>query len=243
VSAVPVNVTVTLRSGCTSTVAAVARLIPATAWETRSCGRGCKGHRGYAWAWAATASPRHWVLTRRSPSDPSDLAFFYCHVPEGRPVPLPVLIWLAGKRWPAGECLQQGKGRAGVDQHQVRLWHCFCRHTVLPVGAPGAAGCRRRPPGTTRREPFARHRRRAARGPGSTPGSCPPAPAISLPVATPAWSTSASPEARRLACLAAAPMSGAARDLGYAWSRWRRRHQARARWHRYHARLKAARVS
>src|SRR5271166_3540910 len=39
-------------------------------------------------------------------------------------------------------------------------------------------------------------------------------------------------EARRLARLATAPMSRAARDLGHAWSRWRRRHQARARWHR-----------
>jgi hypothetical protein len=51
------------------------------------------------------------------------------------------------------------------------------------------------------------------------------------------------PGARRLARLATAPMTRAARDLGYAWSRWRRRHQARARWHHYHARLKAARVT
>ena len=70
VLAVPVNFTVTLPSGRKATVAAVARLIPATAWETRSCGPGCKGHRDYAWAWAATASPRHWVLIRRSLSDP-----------------------------------------------------------------------------------------------------------------------------------------------------------------------------
>jgi hypothetical protein len=48
------------------------------------------------------------------------------------------------------------------------------------------------------------------------------------------------PGARRLARLAAAPVTRAARDAGYAWSRWRRRHQARARWHHYHARLKAA---
>jgi len=46
--------------------------------------------------------------------------------------------------------------------------------------------------------------------------------------------------ARRLARLAAAPMTRAARQAGCAWSRWRRRHQARARWHHYHARLKAA---
>ena len=38
-------------------------------------------------------------------------------------------------------------------------------------------------------------------------------------------------------------MTHAARDLGYAWSRWRRRHQARARWHHYHTRLKAAQVT
>jgi hypothetical protein len=51
------------------------------------------------------------------------------------------------------------------------------------------------------------------------------------------------PEARLLLRLAATPMSRATRDLGYAWSRWRRRHQARARWHHYHAQLKAARVT
>jgi len=38
-------------------------------------------------------------------------------------------------------------------------------------------------------------------------------------------------------------MNRAARDLGCAWSRWRRRHQARARWHHYHAQLQAARVT
>ncbi len=51
------------------------------------------------------------------------------------------------------------------------------------------------------------------------------------------------PEARRLARLATAPMSRAARELGCEWSRWRRRHQARARWHHYRARLTAARVT
>jgi len=79
VLAVPVNFTVTLPSGRKTAVAAVARLIPAAAWETRLCGPGCKGHRDYARAWAATASPRHWVLIRRSMGDPDDLAFFYTH--------------------------------------------------------------------------------------------------------------------------------------------------------------------
>jgi hypothetical protein len=50
VLAVPVNFAVTLPSGGKATVAALSRLIPAAAWETRSCAPGCKGHRDYAWA-------------------------------------------------------------------------------------------------------------------------------------------------------------------------------------------------
>jgi SRSO17 transposase len=242
VFAVPVNFTVTLPSGRKSTVAAVARLIPATAWETRSCGRGCKGHRSYAWAWAATASPRHWVLTRRSQSDPSDLAFFYCHVPEGRPVSLPILIWLAGKRWPVEECLQQGKGQAGLDQHQVRLWHSFHRHTVLSMCAQAllaVAAAHRAPLAGSPSHNSGAGQPAAWRDTGKLPARAGDQP----PGGDPGLVKVSVPEARRLACLATAPMSCAARDLGYAWSRWRRRHQARARWHHYHARLKAARVT
>ena len=44
------------------------------------------------------------------------------------------------------------------------------------------------------------------------------------------------PEARRLLRLATTPMSAAARQFGYTWSRWRRKHQARARYHHYQAR-------
>jgi len=45
VVAVPVNFAVRLRSGRKAAVSAVAAMVPAAAWETRSCGRGCKGHR------------------------------------------------------------------------------------------------------------------------------------------------------------------------------------------------------
>ncbi len=133
VFAVPVNFKVTLPSGRRAAVASLARLVPTTAWETRSCGRGCKGHRDYEWAMVATASPRHWVLIRRKLSGPDDLAFFYCHAPGM--VSLSTLINVAGKRWPVEECFQQGKGHAGLDQHQVRTWHSFHRHTVLSMCA------------------------------------------------------------------------------------------------------------
>ena len=242
VLAVPVNFGVTLPSGRKATVAALSRLIPVAAWETRSCGPGCKGHRDYAWAWAATASPRHWVLIRRSMGDPGDLAFFYTHVPEGRPVTLPILVTVTGNRWPVEECHQQGKGQAGLDQHQVRTWHSFHRHTVLSMCAQALlaiAAARPAPPAT--QPPAARGNQQpeAWRDTGKLPASADDQP----PGADPGMVKVSVPEARRLARLATTPMSRAARDLGYAWSRWRRRHQARARWHHYHAQLKAARVT
>ena len=242
VLAVPVSFAVTLPSGRKTTVSSLARLIPAGAWETRSCGRGCKGHRDYARAWAGTASPRHWVLIRRNLTDPSDLAFFYSHVPAGRPASLPAVIAAAGKRWPAEECHQQGKGQAGLDQHQVRTWHSFHRHTVLSMCArallataaarpvsPGGD-----PPGTgqagqpaawrdTGKLPLTAH--------DDPPGDDPGLVKVSVP------------EARRLLRLATEPITSTACSLGYTWSRWRRRHQARARWHHYHARLKAAQAT
>ena len=194
VLAVPVNFTVTLPSGRKTTVAAVARLIPPAAWETRSCGRGCKGHRDYARAWAATSSPRHWVLIRRSLADPDDLAFYFCHAPQGRPVSLPVLIKVAGRRWPVEECLQQGKGQAGLDQHQVRTWHSFHRHTVLSMCAQAllavAAARPAHPAGPVMTCPPPPT---GSPQPGGTPASCPPPPATGHPAMTPAWSRSASP--------------------------------------------------
>jgi SRSO17 transposase len=243
VVAVPVNFTVTLPSGRRTTVAAVARLIPKAAWETRSCGPGCKGHRDYAWAWAATASPRRWVLIRRSLTDSSDLAFFYCHAPEGRPVSLPVLIKVAGKRWPVEECVQQGKGQTGLDQHQVRTWHSFHRHTVLSMCAQALlaiAAARPAPPAAQPPGASENQQPAAWRDTGKLPASAGDRP----PGDDPGLVKVSAPEARRLARLTTAPISRAACDLGYAWSRWRRRHQARARWHHYHAQLlKAAHVT
>ena len=77
--------------------------------------------------------PRHYLLLRRSIADPSELAYFYCHAPAGRPVSLAVLISVAGRRWPVEECHQQAKGQAGPGHHQVRLWQSFHRHTVLSM--------------------------------------------------------------------------------------------------------------
>jgi SRSO17 transposase len=74
----------------------------ATDWVTASCGAGSKGERRYCWAWAATASPRHHLLIRRSLAPNikgiREVAFYLCFVPEGRPATLGVLIKVAGGR-------------------------------------------------------------------------------------------------------------------------------------------------
>jgi hypothetical protein len=57
----------TLAAGTKLTCAqAVSRLLRHKRhWAVRSVGQGSKGERWYAWAWLATASPRHHLLARR----------------------------------------------------------------------------------------------------------------------------------------------------------------------------------
>ncbi len=144
------------------------------------------------------------------------------------------------------ECFQQGKGHAGLDQHQVRLWHSFHRHTVLSMCALALlAVATARPPasaplpqGGAAEDIPARAGARPPRhwaGTGALPAS-----ADEQPPEDPGMVKVSVPEARRLLHLATTPMTAAARTSGHAWSRWRRRHQARARWHHYQAQLRAA---
>jgi hypothetical protein len=156
-------------------------------------------------------------------------------------VSLPVLIRVAGKRWPE-ECHRQGKGQTGLDQHQVRTWHSFHRHTVLCMCAQALlaiAAARPAPDAGDRLAASAAAQPAAWRDTGKLPTS----PDDRPPGDDPGLVKVSVPEAHQLLRLATAPMSRSARDLGYAWSRWRRRHQARARWHHYHARLRIAEVT
>ncbi|MGE5134155.1 MAG: IS701 family transposase [Gemmatimonadota bacterium] len=221
---------------------AAARRVPAGGWEMRSCGKGCKGHRDYHWAWLATASPRHWLLLRGSIAGPSQLAYFYCHAPAGRPVSLSALIAVAGKRWPVEECHQQAKGQAGFDGHQVRQWQSFHRHTALSMCALAllAAAARPEPPAPSAQPANAPAPGAAAQPAGWADTGAFPVSADEPPPEDPGLVKVSVPEARRLLRLATTPMTRAARQFGYPWSRWRRRHQARARWQQHQARLRAS---
>ena len=82
---VPSNFMITLAAGTKLTCAeAVKALLKhERRWEVRSACTGSKGERWYAWAWLATASPRHHLLIRRHLKT-GELAFHYCFVPEGQ---------------------------------------------------------------------------------------------------------------------------------------------------------------
>ena len=170
------------------------------------------------------------------PDRPSDLAFFYCHAPgppgvaaradQGRREEM------AGRGMPAARKGADGPGPApGPDLALLPPAH-------RAVDArPGAAGHRRRPPGPARRTAL-RRQQPAARGLGRHRQATRQRASDQPPGNDPGLVKVSVPEARRLARLATTPMSRAARDLGYAWSRWRR-DQAPARRHDYHAQLES----
>jgi SRSO17 transposase len=108
------------------------RRLPARAWQRLSAGRGAKGHRWYDWAFIKLddvgRGGQHWLLLRRNPKT-RELAFYRCYTP--RPVPLAVLVGVAGRRWTVEERFQTGKGLTGLDEHQVRRWSSWYRWTTL----------------------------------------------------------------------------------------------------------------
>ena len=211
---VPSSFQLSLASGITLTCQqAAARLGSRRGWEIRSAGTGSKGQRWYAWAWLGTASARHHPLIRRHLTT-GELAFHYCYLPEEQPASPSRLVRAAGLRWPAEEDFEFGKDCFGLDQSQVRLYTAIARHTALVMAALAicavtAALLRRR---TDTQAPAPVH-----------PDQPPPADPGMIPLTV--------PETGRL--LARPPPPGSAAH----WLAWRRRHQARSRWHHQRTRL------
>jgi SRSO17 transposase len=90
--------------------------LPPVAWRRLSVGAGAHGPREYHWArvpvricWRPGRG--HWLLARRSISDPAEIAYYICYGP--RRSTLVDLAWTAGSRWHVEECFQQAKTRPG----------------------------------------------------------------------------------------------------------------------------------
>jgi SRSO17 transposase len=108
--------------------------LAAQAWTTISVGAGAKGPRVYQWARAAIrplAGPGHWLLARRSLSDPTDIAYYLAAAPAR--TPLRELARVAGTRWAIEETFQTAKSEVGLDHYQVRRWPGWYRHITLAM--------------------------------------------------------------------------------------------------------------
>jgi SRSO17 transposase len=186
-------------------------------WEVGSAGQGSKGERWYAWAWIATASPRHCLLVRRHLKT-GELAFQYCFAPEGQLLTKARLIKAAGLRWPVEEGFEFGKDYFGLDQCQARLYTAIRRHLVLVMAALAICAVAAAHLGS---------RTHAQAPPPVRPDQPPPDDPGLIPLTV-----------REVKRLLTATLSRP-QPPGHAahWLQWRRRHQARSRWFHQRARL------
>lgn len=190
-------------------------LTSATRWQSLTVA-GSKGDRIYAWAWVATASPQHSLLIRKHRAT-GELAYHYCYVPPGRTATLMTLVRVACLRWPVEEGFEFGKDHFGLDHSQARHYTALLRHTVLVMAA--FAVCAVTAAHAAPRTPTPPRPTQPDQPPPDDPGL------IALTVA----------EIKRLFNLATRRLQPLAHHLQ--WIRWRRRHQARARWFHHRTRL------
>ncbi|GAA2281402.1 hypothetical protein GCM10010430_79320 [Kitasatospora cystarginea] len=95
--------------------------LPRQAWKRLSGGKGSHGERVYDWARVAIRpvwedGVGHWVLARRSVSDPTELAHYVCYGPVA--TRLKDLVKVAAARWAVEESFQVA--RIGLACNGVR---------------------------------------------------------------------------------------------------------------------------
>jgi SRSO17 transposase len=107
-------------------------------WTTITVGAGAKGPRSSQWARARVrplpeypGEPEHWMLARRSLTDPTDLAYYLAAAPAK--TPLRELARIAGVRWAIEETFQTAKNEVGLDHYQVRRYGGWYRHITLAM--------------------------------------------------------------------------------------------------------------
>jgi SRSO17 transposase len=112
--------------------------LPRAEWTCLSAGVGSQGARLYDWAWwelAVASAPgrRHWLLARRSLTDPTEYAYY--HVYAASTTSLPEMVRVVGTRWVIESGFAQAKGEVGLDQYQVRSWTGWYRAITLALVA------------------------------------------------------------------------------------------------------------
>ncbi len=115
--------------------------LTADAWHRRSAGAGSQGPRWYDWACLALpyeAAPgwAHWLLVRRSVSDPRARAYYRVHAPADTDPA--AMVAAAGARWRIETAFAEAKGLVGLDEYEVRRWEGWHRHVTLGLLAHAA---------------------------------------------------------------------------------------------------------
>jgi SRSO17 transposase len=117
-------------------VQALVAHLPPDAWTCLSAGEGSQGPRWYDWAclalpYAGAAGAAHWLLARRSLSDPTEFAYYRVYGPADTSVA--EMVRVAGARWTIEEGFEQAKGEVGLDQYEVRRYDAWYRHITLAL--------------------------------------------------------------------------------------------------------------
>jgi hypothetical protein len=95
----------------------------------------------YQWVCLALSTPcpagkRRWLLIRRAPDEPGDLAYYLAYGPEATTAP--DLAQVAHARWAIEEGFAQAKGEVGLDHYEVRTWQAWHRFVTLCLLAHAA---------------------------------------------------------------------------------------------------------
>jgi SRSO17 transposase len=73
----------------------------------------------------------HWLLARRSLSDPTKVAYYRVFAPTDTPVA--EMVRVAGRRWAIEASFEAAKGAVGLDHYEVRKWTAWYRHVTLAL--------------------------------------------------------------------------------------------------------------
>ena len=116
--------------------AALAAALPEAAWQPLSAGAGAKGERFYDWARVRLMRRQqppwdHWLLARRHPSKPDQLAYYIVFGPAD--TSLPTLARVAGRRWAIEECFEVAKQEVDLADYEIRSHHGWYRHVTLAM--------------------------------------------------------------------------------------------------------------
>ncbi len=123
-----------------TTVKEVVAIWPESRWQRLTVAEGEKGLITYDWACQRIVESRDglpvrdaWLVARRSPSAPTDIAYYLSNAPVD--TPLLKLAQVASTRYTVEQCIEEAKGETGLDEYEVRYWHSWHRHITLSMMA------------------------------------------------------------------------------------------------------------